>query len=519
MRRWFQVVPPGSYYNIDARGLSVKKMNKKTISMLLITLLIASTAGGMGFALAEEGDPVPVTQEDADTWFGLVADSKGEVVSLFESITSGGEEVPSEATEAFDEAEALMVEAQTAYDAEDYETAVEKATDALNKYGDALERATPEEPDDDDDDDETDDVLKTFAGYEKARERLEKLREIADDLEGQGIDVSEVVAMLDEAALILDEMDTQLNLGDLDAAANMLGEANSLIGNSMGKLTSLGNSKKKEKIEQFIERTRERIIRLETKLNRILAKYGVSEEDSNAIDEEFNVLRAILDGVDIDKDDLKDVIDQLKDVVKDSKKVGKDKEDLDEEVIETVNDIADNEDKLNRYRERIGELAEQGVETGELSALLAQVEGLLAEAQAEVEAGNKEAAEEILEEAEDLLDELDDMIDDLEEDNEEDEINDEDKGNKFKGSFEEELAELEEEIAELAEMIEALKSDGQDTTDLEARLDEARLALEEAETMDDLDEVEEILEELDELVEDFSEEPEPEEPEEPESTG
>jgi DNA repair ATPase RecN len=491
-------------------------MYKKIISMLLITLLIASTAGGMGIALAEEGDPVPVTQEDADTWFGLVADSKGEVVSLFESITSGGEEVPSEATEAFDEAEALMGEAQTAYDAEDYETAVEKATDALNKYGDALERATPEEPDDDDDDDdETDDVLKTFAGYEKARERLEKLREIAGDLEGQGIDVSEVVAMLDEAALILDEMDTQLNLGDLDAAANMLGEANSLIGNSMGKLTSLSNSKKKEKIEQFIERTRERIIRLETKLNRILAKYGVSGEDSNAIVEEFNALRAILDGVDIDEDDLKDVIDQLKDVVKDSKKVGKDKEDLDEEVIEKVNDIADNEDKLNRYRERIGELAEQGVETGELSALLAQVEGLLAEAQAEVEAeaGNKEAAEEILEEAEDLLDDLDDMIDDMEED-------EEDKGNKYKGNFEEEQAKLEEEIAELAEEIDALKSDGQDTTDLEARLDEARLALEEARTMDDLDEVEEILEELDELVEDdYSEEPEPEEPEEPESTG
>ncbi len=516
MKLGFQTVPPGSYYEKHPDVWAVKKTMKRTITALLIMLLATSTAGGISFAAAEEtGTP----QQAAETLLGVLDDSRAEVATLFDSIVKGGGEVLEDAQEALGEADELRDEAQALYDAGDYEESFDKATKALNKYGKAASLALKTDEEDEtgseEEDEDEDDAYELLAGYEKAVNRLEKLKAIAEELEAQGIDVSEADAIILEAEEYLYQLEEALDQGDLDTAGSLLGEANGALGKLTATLQTISKPKKKEKMEHFIDQTRHRVQQLETKMLRILAKYGLSEEDSQAIKEEFQAIIAGLDDIDVDRDDLGDAVDSLKGLVKETNRVGKDKK-VDEKVVDEINKLNRHESKLNMYRERVMELEALGVPTDELLGLIKQAEDLLSQANDEMDAGNKDAAEDLIDEAEEILGELDDMIDDLEEEYEDegksnngkvndktgkdpDDVTDDDGTN---DDFEKKKQKVEEKIAELEEKIAELREKGEDTSELEAELDEIKAALEQAEDDEALEQLDERLDELSDRIDD-----------------
>ena len=325
MKPGFQLVPPGSYYKMAPDVWAVSKTMKKMITALLIMLLATSTAAGVNFAVAEDtGTP----QQAAETLLGVVSESREEVTKLFGSIVEEGGEVPDDAQEAFEEADGLRDEAQALYDAGDYEKSIEKATKALNKYGKAASLAlkTEEDEEDDETEPEEDDAYGLLAGYEKAFDRLEKLKAITEELAAQDIDTSEADALIIEAEDFLSQLEEALDQGDLEAAESLLGKVNGTIGKLTGTLMSLSHPKKKEKMEHFIDQTRHRVQQLETKMLGILSKYGLTEEDEQAIREEFQAIIAGLDDIDVDRDDQGDVVKNLKGLVKETNRVGKDKD-------------------------------------------------------------------------------------------------------------------------------------------------------------------------------------------------
>ena len=429
MKPAFPMVPPGPYYVLSDILSAVNKMNKKSIALTLITLLVASSAAGLNFAGAQ---PDETSQQVAETLLGVLENSHGEVTSLFESVVSEGGTVSEDAQEAYDEAVQLRTQAQEEYDLGEYEEAVETATEALNKYGKAAGKVYEDEEEDEVEieDEETEEHLGLFVALERSLERLDKRMTIADELTAQGIDVSEAVTLIDEAQGKLDAMRAALDAGDFESAEDLLDEANSLLGQSTGSLQSLSHQKKKEKTEKFIVATRNLIQNLENKLGRILDKYNVTEEDAQAIRDQFQEMYAKLDGLDLDEDeDLKDVIDDLKDIVKDSRDVGDDEDELDDDIVDNLKKINKQESKLERYKEKIEELAQLGLDTSELEALVADIEEALANAQSVTDEGDD--SEDLIDEADELLDDLDDLIDDLvdeAEDLEEEEEEPEDDG-------------------------------------------------------------------------------------------
>ena len=155
-------------------------MNKKLIILttLLATIFAASFMGGAPIVYAQEVDEDQVA---AETMLSLLTDSEAEVTSLFETIIGDGGTVPEDATDALIDAQELHAEAQTLYELGDYEESIEKATEALNKYGEALTEATPEEP-------EILEVVETIeiidlsAAIDLTKDRLEQLEEIARQL-------------------------------------------------------------------------------------------------------------------------------------------------------------------------------------------------------------------------------------------------------------------------------------------------------------------------------------------------
>ena len=422
MKPGFHRVPPGSYYPLKHTGSAVTKMNRKALSLIVMTLLATSTTG-LSLVYAQAAEP---RSQAAETLLSVLENTNGKVSALFDSVTAGGGQVPQEAQEQLQLAITLRAQAQALFDAGEYGECIKKSTESLNAYGKATARL---HLDDDDDEPEEEENLGLFTAVERARAYIDKLRSAASELESQGIDVSEVESLLDQADTALDGAEDALNQGDFDEAKDLLGEARSLMSQATGELRSLSNTKRKEKTEHFINQTMIRVRQLEEKMLRVLSRYGVSEEDTQALVAEFRAMTAALEGMDLDRDDLDDVVDRLKHLVKESYEFGKDYDEVEDETVERINDVSKLEAKINRYRERLRELEQLGYNTGNVTAIFAEVEGLLSEAMVKLEDGDREAAEDLIHQADEMLEDIDDMIDDAED---EDDDNDSSRGNRSK---------------------------------------------------------------------------------------
>ena len=164
-------------------------MSKNKLTLILMTLLTASALGGAVFAHAQEVE-VDENMVAAENLLSMLSERESAVTSLFVEIVDDGGEVPEDAAEALLEAQELHAEAQGLYDEGSYEESLEKATDALNKYGKAITEATPEEPEDPEEpetmtteeQEETEKMVGLFTAIEKARKRITNLDEIANKI-------------------------------------------------------------------------------------------------------------------------------------------------------------------------------------------------------------------------------------------------------------------------------------------------------------------------------------------------
>jgi len=496
MKLGFQMVPPGPSYHVNTYRNSVSKRMKKPLFMLFTALILVS-AVGFTLVYAQE-DPALVAENLLDA----VNASSIEVNNLFDAFIAGNGTFPQEdANEALAEAEALFAEAQTAFEAGEYEDAIELSTEALNKYGEAsAELIVEEEPDDEPEEDEAEETFEKLGGYERALDRLEKLRDIAADLSEQGVDVTEATDMLDNAESILADIGAAIDLGEFEGLEALLEEANSLIGQATGLLRSNSGQKRVEKTEHFINQTRHHFGQLETKLFRIMAKYNISGEDEDAIRLQFQGLKDSLDELegDVEKDNLKQLTRRLQHMVKESNEVGKENDDIDDDLIERVNDVSKKESKLNSYRERLEALAQLGYNNSEVGELLRQAEQLLNQTQNSLDEGDDETADDLIDEADDLIDEADDLLDDLEKQRRKHAKDDED--------IQDKVRELKRKISRYRIEVRNRNRRGENTTGLENRLNELETALDDALTEEDVELIEDQIDELEDLIDDDSDE-------------
>jgi phage shock protein A len=463
-------------------------MSKYKMTVIMMTLLTISALGGVMFAHAQDENMVP-----AENMLSLLIDSESEVTFLFESIVNGDGIVPEDAQEAFEEAQLLRSEAQGLFDGASYEECLEKATEALNKYGEAFDKATVIEPltlDFEELEAEAEKMGGLFTAIAKSRSRISTLLDIADNLEGQDVDTVDAHALLASASEILDEIQASLGSGDFDEQEIVLGEANSLIGQATGLLKNKGEPKKQEKIQHFIAQTRRRVGQLNKKMVRIFNHRGVSNTDE--LSGEFAGIIEGLDELD-SKDGLKEVMAQLKTLVKNTKKVGKNKEGeetfFDDETVDAINVQTKMEARIERYRNRLLELVGNEELKLELEILLSEADDLLDQAEVAIGLEDEDLAEELTDAVEDILDEFDEMFDEVEEKS---------KGKGKSGDkFEDRLVEINEKIVELESYIAGIEDENERASFVD-RLDGVKARRDEAVSDEDLDEVEELVEQLEE---------------------
>ena len=485
MKPRFLKVPPRPSYYMQIHGISVKKMKKPVL--IFIMAIILATFGAFTIVHAQGDDPSVV----AENMLTALNASSSEVNAQFAAYTVNNT-VPVNATDALSQADELYAQAQTAYESGDYNSTIDLATQALNMYGNASTLLT-QAPVGEDEETQVEDTIQKLGGYDRALMRLDKLNKIASDLDSQGVNVSEAVELLNQAKVVLDNLGSAIDQGNLENMETMLDQANSLMGQATGLLMSNSGEKRLEKTEHFLNQTLLHVNQLETKLNRVMAKYNITAEDSDAIRQQFQALKESLYGIDVEKDDMKNVTRQLQHIVWDSHQVGKG-DHMVEDFVAKFNGVSDTESLLNRYRERVGVLAQQGYNTSDVEDLLNQTEALLTNATASLDAGDKDTAGALIDEARGLLNQADHLIDAMERSMKHSgKFESEDKNHKV-SSFDERVQELRMMINMYRIEIQSLNGTATNTTALEAELSDIEQSLNNAQTGDDLDSVQQQLE-------------------------
>ena len=420
--------PPSN--NLRVLNRSIRKSIKTPFTMLLISLLLTTVARDTGLTCAKTED---TSHHVAETLLDLLKVSCEEVNALFRSI-SNGSYTTDDLVETLAEAETLHEEAKAYFEAGEYDQAIDRATKAMNLYGKVASKTyeiqrKDEEQNEDNEAEETFEPVELYSYYEKSLDRLERFKEITYELESQGVEVSETLALILETELSLADMKEKLEHRDFEEAESMHKVVEDALEEVEGGLQSQSHEKRKEKAERFIDQTRQRVQQLETKYDKVLDKHDVSDDDIGGIHEEFQEIFSALDEAekDIDDDELDEAIEQLKDTVKELKDVGKDQEGLDEELVENLNNLNEQDFILKTYLDRIRMLEGLGIDTVELDDLLEKIERLLVDANKKINEGKNEDAEILIDDSDDLLNKLDDFIDKLQEEEEktsEEEIDD-----------------------------------------------------------------------------------------------
>jgi len=465
--------------------------------IIMMTLLTVSLLGGVVFTHAQDIDP---NLASAENLLSLLTESENEVTSLFENIVDDGGEVPQDAQDILADGQELHSEAQALFDGENYEECIEKATEALNKYGEALEEVAVEEPEDPETgepqvmaqetvEEQTAKMVGLNTAIAKARSRISQLGEIAETLEG--VDTSAAIQLLDDAEDILDAIGVKLVLGEFDESEIILGRANRLIGQATGVLKNQGEPKKQEKILHFISQTSRRMEHLRVKMMKVFDKKGYSVTKINEYNIQFDDIKDGYTGL-LTHGDLKLVIKDLKALVKESRKIGNGQSGLSVETVEALNEQTDLESLIDIYRSKVMELDESDEVKDELLAKLDEAAELLAQAEDALAAEDDVLAEELTDAVEEILKEFKEMFDDVVVA----QVEAKSKG-KSGDKFDDKLVEVNARIAEIEVVIDAM-DDSDEKTGLGTRLLNIQGLVDEAVDDEDLDGVEELLEELEE---------------------
>lgn len=495
-------VPPSNNLRVLTR--SIRKSIKTPLTMLLISLLLTTVARDTGLTCAKTED---TSHHVAEPLLDLLKVSCEEVNALFLSI-SNGSDITDDLIEALAEAETLHEEAQAYFEAGEHAQAIDRATKAMNLYGRVASKiyeiqGKDEEQNEDNETEETFEPVELYSYYEKSLDRLERFKEITNEIENQEVEVSETLALILETESSLADMKEKLEHGDFEKAESMHKVVEDAFEEVEGGLQSQSHEKRKEKAEHFIDQTRQRVQQLETKYDKVLDKHDVSNDDTEGIHEEFQEILSALDEAekDIDDDELDEAIEHLITIVKESKDVGKDQEGLEDELVENLNNLNEQDFILKTYLDRVRILEGLEIDTVELDDLLGGIGRLLVYANKKINEGKNEDAEILIDDSDDLLDELDDLIDKLQE-------------------------ESEKHAEEATEDKETEEEDNEDdTNDNKAEVDETEKEEDNEELDEDIDDVDEGKKaenkgaEADEETGDDEIEEDAEEPEDDEKTG
>jgi len=252
---------------------------------------VESGAGGNGSALAEE-------------ILSLLNASRSQVEAILEQLVLDGAVIPDAVYVSISLAEEAAAEALLLMESGMYPEVSEKATEALQLYGEALQMvldsnhgalgSTLEE--------NSSDPQELWGSLERGYAYLHEVNDTARKLAEAGFNMSHVCVLLDIAEALLAHTEELLVLGDAEEAESELELAFRVLDSAMTSLQSRNDELTAEKAAGFLVNSERRLERLEEEILNLIDPLSLDPED-------FDALMQSLEDAHLKNRDLKDLLE------------------------------------------------------------------------------------------------------------------------------------------------------------------------------------------------------------------
>lgn len=249
---------------------------------LVAILILTAVVGGFVSPVFALGD-----QTKAKTFIQTAEKASEITLEFVERARSSGTDV-SRALSLVEEGNILLTQAKAAYDEGDYDSASIDAIIAQIRFRDALRTLGSERSSI-----EKEDRARLIEAIERARERIQRTREILDATD-VGESQGQMKTKLDQAEELLRKAESILesDIGNISAAAREMAQAEKLIAEAFIVLEQASQVPNKHRIEAFLENMEKEIQRLRDDLEKLAMKGIVVDDLKSLVDAAESLLRS-----------------------------------------------------------------------------------------------------------------------------------------------------------------------------------------------------------------------------------
>jgi HEPN domain-containing protein len=331
--------------------------------------------------------------ELAQQILSLLEASYDQVSASLDWLVGEGVVIPEAAEDVFRMGEEATALAYYYVDSGDYGSAIEKATEALQFFGESLQISleAQQEPTEVEDGVDASIVklrVRIGRGYSRQSELYETLHQLEENL----LDVSDLQVLqftltnflLEKADEYLESASALLEEGDLEAVESELAMAEVYLNEAFKLLQTISESSKSEKASKFAETSEKRLDKLEDVVTNMVGEEAYAELNKTVVQETLQNAKNVNKAVKtlIESGDIESATGDLEKVKGYADDVVEMIEDVDEDLGKSLKKVERLEAKKSKLEEKIERLGSKGRDT---TKFMDQLEGVNEELHSEIE--------------------------------------------------------------------------------------------------------------------------------------
>ena len=385
------------------RGLGPSRTAPK-VSLLTLMLLVSVSMGVFVYSdprttLSQDEDPSDPfiigdsTFELAEELLSLLGASHAQVRAALDRLVDEGVVIPEAAEDVLRSGEEAAAVAYYYMGIGDYGSAIEKATEALQLFGESLQIALEAQQEPTEVEDGADaSIVKLRVLIERGYSRQSELYETLHQLEENLLDVSDLQVLqfmltnflLEKADEYLESASALLEEGDLEAVESELTMAEVYLDEAFKLLQTISESAKSEKASKFAETSERRLDNLEDVVTNMVGEEAYAELNTTVAQETLqnakNVNKAVktmiesgeIESATGDLEKVKGLADDVVEMI----------EDVDEDLGKSLKKVERLDARKSNLEDKIERLGSKGRDTTRFEE---QLEGVNEELDSEIE--------------------------------------------------------------------------------------------------------------------------------------
>ncbi len=393
-----------------------KKYSLIVATLMLLLLRVTSTYGINSFnnVFVETNATSTTSQtpcEQFDILVILVNNTLQQVEALVAELPENDDQTTSlkdelgSASDEFDEAVSLGKEGFC-------ETAINLLYEILEKLSEIASEALEQESSEDDDYEKTVRSIEFNEKIERAKELLSNIWEAVSQLQSSSINVNNVSSMLNLIQEKLELVEEAISGSNFEEAEELLSEIEELFEEANKMVKELNKPKTVKRASDFFNKTRDRVLKLETQIILILTQENASEKVLDSMGEAFQDVYNELEDIEelISLDNLENALEDFDDFFDELEHTYDILDDAVEEAGEKLEDLAELESWIDYLEDQITELETMGFNVTELWSTMEQINSDYTELKEKIEQGQFESLEEQIEQLEETMETLENKI-------------------------------------------------------------------------------------------------------------